>query len=69
MLAALPAIAPCDAWERIGDRSFGSCIACKGGIDVVRLLAYATKRYLSCQQRRERIYAHEPTPQLRVLLT
>ena len=50
---------------RIGDRSLGICIACKGDIDFARLLAYPTaKRCLSCQQRRERNYAHEPTPKL-----
>ncbi len=53
------------AKARIGDRSFGTCIACRGDIDFERLLAYPTaKRCLSCQQQRERVYAHEPTPKL-----
>ena len=53
------------AKARIVDRSLGICIACKGDIDFARPLAYPTaKRCLSCQQRRERNYAHEPTPRL-----
>ena len=50
---------------QIQDGSFGICIACSSEIDYGRLAAYPTaKRCLSCQQRRERNYAHEATPKL-----
>jgi len=53
------------AMARIGDRGFGTCIACGGDIDFERLAVYPTaKRCLLCQQQRERGYAHEPTPRL-----
>jgi DnaK suppressor protein len=53
------------AKARIGDGSLGICVVCKGEIGFARLLAYPTaKRCLSCQQQRERNYAHEGTPKL-----
>ena len=53
------------ARARIADASLGICIACGGEIDYERLLAYPTaKRCLTCQQQRERSYAHEATPKL-----
>jgi RNA polymerase-binding transcription factor len=53
------------AKARIKDGSFGTCIVCRQDIGFERLLAYPTaKRCWSCQQQRERGYAHEPTPKL-----
>lgn len=45
---------------RIKDGSFGVCIDCGNAIGFERLQAYPTaKRCLTCQQQRERLYAHE----------
>jgi len=53
------------AKARIKERRFGTCIDCGGEIGYERLLAYPTaKRCLSCQQQRERTYAHAGTPTL-----
>lgn len=53
------------ARARISDGTFGTCIACGRGIDFDRLLAYPTaKRCFTCQQQRERTYAHQATPKL-----
>lgn len=53
------------AMARIRDGSFGSCMDCGEEIGFERLLAYPTaKRCLDCQQRREKLYAHEGTPKL-----
>jgi len=53
------------AKARINDGSFGICVVCRQDIGFERLLAYPTaKRCFPCQQQRERVYAHEPTPKL-----
>lgn len=53
------------AVARIRDGGFGACMDCGDDIDYERLLAYPTaKRCLGCQQRREKLYAHEGTPKL-----
>ena len=47
------------------DGGFGTCIDCRAEIDFERLLAYPTaKRCFSCQQQREKTYAHAGTPKL-----
>lgn len=53
------------ARARRKDGSFGTCIDCRADIDFERLLAYPTaKRCFSCQQQREKTYAHAGTPKL-----
>lgn len=50
---------------RFKDGSVGTCADCGGDIGYERLLAYPTaKRCVSCQQQREKTYAHQGTPTL-----
>ncbi len=51
------------ARARIQGGTFGTCVDCGGEIALARLNAYPTaKRCLTCQQKREQVYAHEQTP-------
>lgn len=53
------------ARERMVQGTFGTCIDCGDEIAFARLRSYPTaKRCIGCQQKRERIYAHEATPTL-----
>lgn len=53
------------AMTRIEDGAFGTCTDCGVAVAFERLLAYPTaKRCLECQQRHEKLYAHEGTPRL-----
>ncbi len=53
------------AKARIKDATFGTCIDCEGSIPVERLAVYpAALRCITCQQQKERLYAHAPQPTL-----
>jgi len=53
------------ARQRISDGSFGACVDCENNVGFERLLAYPTaKRCLSCQETREKMFAHKATPRL-----
>lgn len=53
------------ARERMKREIFGICIDCGDAVAYERLAAYPTaKRCVTCQQKRERAYAHAGTPSL-----
>ncbi len=53
------------ARRRIAEGSFGTCIDCDADIGFERMLAYPTaRRCLSCQETREKMFAHKGTPRL-----
>lgn len=53
------------AWLRLADLSYGACVDCGGDIGYERLTVYPTaKRCYTCQNQREKTYAHEATPRL-----
>ncbi len=54
-----------EAFARVKDGSFGSCVDCGAEIVAARLLVYPTaKRCLACQERHEQLYAQEGRPTL-----
>lgn len=54
-----------DALRRIDQGSYGICIECGSDIGSDRLDAYPTAaRCIDCQEKRERLYAHEQKPTL-----
>ena len=53
------------ARQRMGAGRFGLCVDCESEVDFDRLMAYPTaKRCLPCQQKREKLYAHQSTPKM-----
>lgn len=53
------------AWLRMADLSYGICTDCGADIGYERLAAYPTaKRCYTCQNQREKTYAHAATPRL-----
>jgi RNA polymerase-binding protein DksA len=53
------------AFERIRDGTYGCCIDCGDDIAFARLASYPTaKRCIVCQQKQERVFAHQGTPTL-----
>lgn len=53
------------AWLRLADLSYGICTDCGADIGYERLTAYPTaKRCYTCQNQREKTYAHAATPRL-----
>jgi RNA polymerase-binding transcription factor DksA len=48
------------AFGRLKEGGYGVCVDCGQDIAFPRLLAYATaKRCISCQERHEKLHAHE----------
>lgn len=54
-----------EALARMRRREYGICVDCGDEIAYARLAAFPTaQRCIGCQERHERVYAHEATPTL-----